>query len=930
MKIRTRLTLQFMLISAGISLLALLFIFNQFKQYVENEFFTHLENKGRMTAEMVLRHESQLKVLPKTKDDNTLKLPSIGNISIFNDRYQCVFTLNNATDLTPLPLLQTVDRKGHYRFQQGHFQALGVTLNSSSGQKYIIISEDTPDFTKLDTLRNILLLSFLLVIAAVSAGGWFYAGQALQPVSQIVHEVETILPTDLSHRLKQNNNHDELGHLVSTFNRLLDRIERAFQMQKGFIANVSHELKNPLATMDAQLQLARHKPRSVNEYNLILGSLHEDVKNITDTADKLLQLAKIHSSTQSLAWTQVRLDELIYQSQDNLLKNNPQYHIHIEFRELPDNEEDLCVQGNESLLRTALMNLLDNACKFSGDHKATIILDCNAPYQLQIQDKGQGIAQEDLPYIFEPFFRSPQSGHKKGSGIGLSLVQSILKLHHITIEVQSSLEQGTTFLLHFPSQKNQQTVIEQATNFSNLSFQHDTKPAASSLKQSIRLFFFMAFLSISSINCSDTHKSAPPQYQQGLEVVQEWNAMFLDLVQYSSGYRPPVSARMFAYVGLAAWETTSPIWHQTPTTVTAFDTLKHPMWQSNQPFIIPIALNAVYASLAKYYFPHTSYKMIEKQERLSQKWEEKWTKAYSADAIKASRDYGISMAKTIFEWSATDAIGHQAFLFNYNPQYKSPKRKGSWQSNGITAMPALLPSWGKARTFVSPPTEFEASKPIEFSDEQNSVFFAQAMEVYTTSKPMTDEKTWVAEFWGDDYPNLSFCAASRWIAITHQALEHYEADFQTALETYLKVGLALNDVAVKVWREKYTFNLLRPETYIQKHIDATWKPLHDTPPFPAYPSGHSAFGAAAASILESILGQNKPLTDRSHENSTVFMGKPRSFSSFKAMAEENALSRLYMGVHYRMDCEEGLRLGYAIGRKVATLKVQPNTSVVHK
>ena len=106
-----------------------------------------------------------------------------------------------------------------------------IVLNSNNGQKYIVVSEDKPDFSKLITLRNILFLSFLLVIAAVAAGGWFYAGQALHPVLHIVNEVDNILPTDLSRRLKHSNNQDELAHLLTTFNRLLDRIEYAIRSQ---------------------------------------------------------------------------------------------------------------------------------------------------------------------------------------------------------------------------------------------------------------------------------------------------------------------------------------------------------------------------------------------------------------------------------------------------------------------------------------------------------------------------------------------------------------------------------------------------------------------------------------------------------------------------------------------------------------------------
>ncbi len=930
MKIRTRLTLQFMLISAGIFILALLFIFRQFHKYVENEFYTNLESKGRMTAEMVLRHETDIKPIENPNLENTSKLPSIGNISIFNEHLQCVFTLNTSAILPSQSLLQQVALNKNYRFTKEDFQAIGIVLNSNNGQKYIVVSEDKPDFSKLITLRNILFLSFLLVIAAVAAGGWFYAGQALHPVLHIVNEVDNILPTDLSRRLKHSNNQDELAHLVTTFNRLLDRIEYAFQMQKGFISNVSHELKNPIATMDAQLQLARNKPRTIQEYDRVLGSLHEDVKEISDTADKLLQLAKIHSDTTKIEFSIVRLDELIYQSRDALLKANPNYSVNIEIKKLPEKEEELCVYGNEFLLRSALMNLLDNCCKFSNDHKASAVIDFNSEYQLQIRDKGQGISPQDLPFIFEPFFRGEQNGHKKGSGIGLSLVKSILQLHQISIEVQSTLNYGTTFLLLFSNQKLTKPRINQTAIIDFKQTEKEHKSSIIQLKKAFKMFFFILIIAFFNSTCSDKKTDTPPQYTQGFEVIQDWNNMLLDLVQYSSGYRPPVSARMYAYMGLAAWEASLPALKNAQSFAPIYPDLKLPIWENKQNFIAPIALNAAYSTLSKYYFPHTPYTMQQKQKELLGKWEENLFRNYPIEAIEASKKYGVDVAEAVYKWSATDTIGHQAFLFNYHPNYKPPITKGSWQSSNPSPMPALLPYWGSARTFSVSINDIAAKPPITYSEEKNTAFFAQAMEVYSSSKPVSEEKRWIAEFWSDDYPNISFCAASRWISIAHQALDIKKASFSLALETYLKLGFALNDAAVKTWHEKYYFNVERPDTYIQRNIDSSWQPLHDTPPFPAYPSGHSSFGAAGSVVLSNLLGSNFNITDYSHQNCTVFIGKPRTYTSFNAMSEENALSRIFMGVHYRMDCEEGIRLGTLIGEKISALKIRNDEKWVQK
>ncbi len=195
------------------------------------------------------------------------------------------------------------------------------------------------------------------------------------------------------------------------------------------------------------------------------------------------------------------------------------------------------------------------------------------------------------------------------------------------------------------------------------------------------------------------------------------------------------------------------------------------------------------------------------------------------------------------------------------------------------------------------------------------------MEVYASNSPFIKERAEIARYWSNDAPKFSFCPASRWIAIARQVVGQESPSLSIALETYLKVGMALNDGAVKAWLEKYKYALERPEAFIRKHIDPHWQPLEENPAFPSYPSGHSIFGAAAAAVLGKIYGMSYAITDRTNTGIGLYHFEPRKYASFDAMAQENALSRIYMGVHYRIDCEEGLRLGKAIGARIASQEV---------
>ncbi|MBK7426561.1 MAG: vanadium-dependent haloperoxidase [Saprospiraceae bacterium] len=219
--------------------------------------------------------------------------------------------------------------------------------------------------------------------------------------------------------------------------------------------------------------------------------------------------------------------------------------------------------------------------------------------------------------------------------------------------------------------------------------------------------------------------------------------------------------------------------------------------------------------------------------------------------------------------------------------------------------------------------------PIPYSESPTSAFYAEALDVYAQNTPsLSYEGKWVGEFWSDDLLNLTFSPGPRWVAIGSQIIREQKADLATSIEAYAKVGMALSDAAVACWHSKYYYNVERPESYIQRLIDPTWdcnlnNPTNGdvgfTPPFPAYPSGHSTMGGAGAEALASVFGYDYAMTDKCHQFRTDFEGTPRSFGSLYEMAQENAWSRVPLGVHFEMDCVEGVRHGTVIAREVNRL-----------
>ena len=463
MQIRHRLTIQFIIIAAGILVAAFLYVHFQFRQNLQDEFYDNLRSKALIIAEMVAgkkTDEQEFKIDPPVNNSTSLLAAYPENISIFTMGGERLYTFNPTRDDFRQSTFADIRTNGECRFTHGRYSAYGTMYRNKLGEQYIVVAESMFDDVHLRHLSQILIVVFLLSITLVAVGGWFFARQALSPVSAIMNELDAVLPSDMSYRLATNNQQDELSRLVITFNKLLDRIQHAFRNQKMFLSNISHELKNPLNVIVSQVEVTLDKDRSTDDYRNTLNSVLADVKELNEVAEKLMQLARINADDSAIQFQPLRIDELIWQAKSALRKNHPEYIIHFEVLNLPEDEGKLIITANEQLFRTALINLMDNGCKFSEDHKVRVSLSVEQDHSvIEISDHGPGIPENELDLVFSPFYRSKRTAATRGSGIGLSLVNSILTLHHVDIKVNSKPGTGTTFVLSCPiAQPHQQLV----------------------------------------------------------------------------------------------------------------------------------------------------------------------------------------------------------------------------------------------------------------------------------------------------------------------------------------------------------------------------------------------------------------------------------------------------------------------------------------
>lgn len=413
------------------------------------------------------------------------------------------------------------------------------------------------------------------------------------------------------------------------------------------------------------------------------------------------------------------------------------------------------------------------------------------------------------------------------------------------------------------------------------------------------------------------------------DVAYRWNELMLEIDRYAPGYRPPAGARMLAYSGLAAYESVVAGMPEYKSVAGYFPGLSVPQIVTGQEYHWPTVVNEVYNYMFEHFYPHISDYYKSRIQTLHAALNTEFSEAVSEDVLSRSADYGKNVAAVFFAWSSTDEIGHKGYQ-NPNPaDYVPPVGPGKWKPTKPDYTRALFPYWGQVRPFAVTTSDMLAKPPLTFSENPVSPFYGQAYEVYTLTTPLDPERQWIAEFWSDDIFELTFEPAARWVAIANQVIDQEQAHLETAVYTYAKLGMAMCDAGIITWNSKYYYNVERPVDYIDRLIDPSWNtslknPINGqtglTPPFPAYPSGHAAFGASAAEVLSNIFDYKYAMTDRCHQYRVEFNGTPRSFNNFYEMAQENAISRLYLGVHYRMDSDEGLRVGFLAGRRVNDLR----------
>lgn len=495
--IKTRLTLLFTTLVAVILAVFTLGTYSYSRHQRTQEFYSELLTNAIATAAIVLRSDN---LSPKTLQPfqrQTLKTLPYERIAIFNKHGTCVFhSGEQILQLSEYEQQQAMKRGRYevtsrdtavgilseYEHQQalkngkfsvalgdtqkiiipfldenGNFPAAALADTLSTGipatgnVEYIVAisAVDKSGLKELSDLRKWLIGGYLISLLIVFFTGIFFAARAMTPISDIRQKAERISASDLHIRIDEGKRKDELWQLARAFNGMLGRIGTAFESQKQFVTHASHELRTPLTTIAGQLDVALMHARSAEEYRTVITSALESTRQLNRLLSNLLMLAQ----TESEILKPLRIDDVLFAVFADVKQRYPLRKLDVQFKVSPEQEDSLVVMGNESLLKIAITNVLENAFKFSDVASAvglSIEVHGKERVSVAIEDTGIGISEQDLPKVFQPFFRSNPSSKVPGHGIGLALVKTVMDRIGGEVLVQSAQGKGTTVRLSFP------------------------------------------------------------------------------------------------------------------------------------------------------------------------------------------------------------------------------------------------------------------------------------------------------------------------------------------------------------------------------------------------------------------------------------------------------------------------------------------------
>ena len=421
---------------------------------------------------------------------------------------------------------------------------------------------------------------------------------------------------------------------------------------------------------------------------------------------------------------------------------------------------------------------------------------------------------------------------------------------------------------------------------------------------SIALTFFYT-------SCNDVNEIAPlPENASGAfipkhypsDLAGEWNKLQMHLSRTTPGFGVQFAGRAFAYSGLTLYESIvegMPGYQSVASFLIGSDITS----RTGIPAIYwPASANAAMASILRDMIPNATADGKAQIDALEASFQSQFRLEAPSFNLQPSIDYGRRVAASIFEWSKSDGF---AEALAKNNTYTIPTGFGLWERTPPALAFPVNTFLGEVRTFVPNSASLTlAPPPASYSEEPGSDFHNQANEVYTISQSLTEYDVLTVKTWGEFPGNLTNILRHKQLAIL--VIEEAGVSLDQAALAFARHGMACQDAVIGVFKSKYTYNVMRPITYIRNVLGyTTWNPVHTTPAHPEYPAAHATVGRAASRALESVFGTNYGFTDRTHED----LYGARYYNNLKEYSDEGGWSRVLGGIHYIASVEAGTHQG---------------------
>tara|TARA_R110000796_G_scaffold252631_3_gene389364 strand:- start:25671 stop:27041 length:1371 start_codon:yes stop_codon:yes gene_type:complete len=451
MKTKTKIVLFFASIFTLYILIFSGFIYYSISIYSYNDFYKRLELRAITTAKIEL--EQPHPEITTIKEFRQGYLEELPNEKSYILKWE-VSEIKKDAELIGIPVsfIENIFKKGTANYRSNGVFYTGV-VHKKNSQTYIsIVSAQNYYNTHHNAfLKNLLLISILITILLIIGTGLWFSKMVLQPLNKITLRVKNISSENMHLRLPITENNDELSGLAKTFNDMLNRLETAFETQKNFISNASHELNTPLTFIIGEADVALSRIRTPEEYIESINGILEEAEKLDKKTKALLFLAQTGYDGKVQKFENVRIDQLVLDVKDTVTRITPKSKIIIDFSLLPESPDKLKVKGNEQLLHLAFSNIIMNACKYSNNQDVRVSLGSTQKEVIVIvSDKGIGIPKSEIKYIYDPFFRASNTNNFDGYGIGLPLTRNVVKMHNGVLNVSSVEDIGTLVEIKLP------------------------------------------------------------------------------------------------------------------------------------------------------------------------------------------------------------------------------------------------------------------------------------------------------------------------------------------------------------------------------------------------------------------------------------------------------------------------------------------------